>query len=213
MSKKYPKQLSERDLKVAIWIAEQGAVRLHTINDFLEIHYKKIDPRQLRALAARLVKHVLANKERIFAGSAIVWATSEGLKLAGFKLTKGERVRKPSLAQLLHTLNVSEIRLVYERHGAEWVCERTLRSEFIEHLPDGMAILKGTKILIEVDRTRKESQRHFEIMLSNLNSGTYIVDYWIAPELLTFAEKQRQSLPEKLQERVRIFDLSIEVSL
>jgi hypothetical protein len=212
MSKKYPKLLSDRDLKVAIWIAEQGAVRLYSINDYLDIHYKQIDPRQLRALASRLVKHGLANKERIFSGSAIVWTTAEALKLAGFKLKKGERVSRPALAQLIHTLDVSEIRLVYERHRAEWICERSLREEFVEHLPDGMAIIQGSKILIEVDRTRKESQRHFDIMVSNLNSGDFIVDYWVLPELIAFAEKQRNALPPKLQERIRIFDLSTEVS-
>jgi hypothetical protein len=49
-------------------------------------------------------------------------------------------------------------------------------------------------------------------MVSNLTSGNYIVDYWVAPELLAFAEKQRLALPTKLQDRVRIFDLSKEVS-
>lgn len=213
MSKQYPKQLSERDIKVAQWIAEQGAVRLSAINKYLDIHHRQIDPRQLRALAVRLMKYNLVNKERILAGSAIVWATSEGLKLAGFKLGEHERVRKPALAQLIHTLNVAEIRLVYERNGGVWICERSLRSQFPNHLPDGMAIHNDIEILVEVDRTKKETQRHFEIMMTNLSAGNHIIDYWVSPELLTFVDNQRRNLPSTFQNRVRIFDLSKEVSV
>ena len=66
--KKYPKQLSLRDIGVVIFIAEAGAVSLSTLSKVLEEKFKTpIEARGLRALAYRLVEYGLINKERILA--------------------------------------------------------------------------------------------------------------------------------------------------
>jgi hypothetical protein len=209
--KKIIKQLSKRDLEVAKWVAEQGAVRLATINRLLASKGAGLEPRVLRALAQRLVLHGLIQKERILAGSAIVWPTAQGLELAGLKLKPGERAARPSLSNLLHSIQVAEVRVIYEREGASWVCERMLRREYINHLPDGIAIYEDQKILVEIDRTRKENDRLLTIMMENLSDPSIVVDYWTTQELFKHINKQRESLPKILRNRLRIFVIPNEV--
>lgn len=207
MSKKNPQQLSDRDLFVAKWIAEQGAVRLTTVNKILENKSQSLEPRVLRSLAQRLVNNNLANKDRILTGPAILWPTAESMNLAGFKLKKGERVLKPSLSNLLHSILVAEVRVIYEANGAEWICERALRTEFTDHLPDGLAIFKDQKIIVEIDRTRKEKNRLFGIMMMNLSNSNYIVDYWSPSDLLETINRQKMTLPLEVRDRLRVFEI------
>jgi hypothetical protein len=54
--------ISKRDLRVAIFIAEQGAVKLETINRYLALDNSQIKPRALQALATKLVENRLALK-------------------------------------------------------------------------------------------------------------------------------------------------------
>ena len=203
MSKKYPKQLSHRDLGVAIFIAEAGAVRLSTLARVLERRFQTpLEPRGVRALGQRLVKHGLAHKERILEGPAILYPTKEALKLAGFRVGRGERINKPALVSLRHSLILAEVRLMYEFKGAKWTCERALREDFRDHLPDGLAEFPDRKVLIELELTGKESNRLQNIILTNLHAGDYYLQYWTTPESFNVVEKIRRSLPKELEERV-----------
>jgi len=209
MNKKKSLNLSERDLQVATWVAEQGPVRQSTINRYLENKGGQLNSRSLRRLTNKLIEGGLINKKQILAGSPIVWPTPSGLRLAGLKLRKGESTSNPSLVTVIHSIQVAEVRVIYERNNAEWICERKLRGTFNDHLPDGVAIHDGIKIIVEIDRTRKEKDRLLQIMLLNLNaySRTYMVDYWTTPELYDFVSAQKKLLPELLQENIRIFVL------
>ena len=212
MSKKYPKQLSLRDLEIAKFIAEQGAIRSTMINDLIQIKQSNtLEPRAVRALAQRLVNHNLAYKERILLGPAILWPTSSAIRLAGFKLKAGERVSKPSLATLLHTLAVSRVRILYERERVIWICERALRESSPLHLPDGMAFFGEKRHLVEVELTAKESTRVQTIMLLNLDSDVEQVDYWTNAETFNVVNKAKDSLPKNLSERVLVRLLPEEV--
>ena len=197
--------ISKRDLRIAIFIAEQGAVKLETLNRYLAVHDSQIKPRALRALATKLVENRLVNKGQILTGSSILWPTSDALTLAGITLKRGEKISKPSLSNLLHNLTVAEIRLVYEANGAIWTCERKLYEKFLEHRPDGMVNYQGTQILVEIDRSRKEKDRLRKIMKLNVGSNGQVVDYWVTPELYEFVEEQRNSLSPNIRKFVRIF--------
>ena len=212
--KKYPRHLSLRDIEVVIFIAESGAVSLSTLSKVLEQKFKTpLEARGLRALAHRLAEYGLIGKERILAGTgSILWPTAEALKLAGFRVNRGERTDRPSLALLRHSLILAEIRFMYELKGAKWTCERALRNDFTDHLPDGLAIFpEGDQVLVEVELTAKESTRLRNIMLTNLESGDYLINYWTTPETFSAVEKQRLNLPKSYQDRVCIHLLPEEV--
>jgi hypothetical protein len=214
--KKYPKHLSLRDIEVVIFIAEAGAISLSTLGKVLEKKFKTpLEARGLRALAYRLVEYGLIGKERILAETgSILWPRTEALKLAGFKVNRGERADRPSLASLRHSLILAEIRLMYEMRGAKWVCERALRADFTNHLPDGLATFpEGEQVLIELELTAKESNRLRNIMIANLEMGDFQLNYWTTPETFSVVEKQRNNLPKNYQERVCIHLLPQEVYL
>lgn len=206
MNKKKPRALNSRDIELATWIAEQGAVRLSTIGKKLsrETH---LDPRQLRRIGERLVAKNLAFKENILTGSAILWPTTKALALAEFSGSDILRNKRPALSNLLHSIEVAEVRLVYEFNGATWICERKIREQFLEHLPDGIAYYEDTQIIVEVDRTRKNKVRFREILNSNLNSfgKNIVVDYWTTNDLFIFVSNQCDLLPKEVRSRVRIF--------
>lgn len=205
MNRKKSSKITKRELRLALWIAEQGAVRLSTLAKYLKLEGSNIHPSGVRRLAQKLVENKLANKEQILAGSSILWPTADSLLLAGFPAKRGGSVRKPSLSNLLHSLIVSEIRVIYESNGAEWICERKLIDTFPQHLPDGLAIHSGVRIIIEVDISRKEKNRIISIMKMNASIKNHVVDYWITPELKQVFEEQKNLLPRAQQENVRSF--------
>ena len=213
MNEKKNVKIKNRDLKVATFIAEQGATRLSTILKYLETSGINIDPREIRRICERLENLQLIKRKQILAGSAVVWPTREGLKLAGLKILSGEKVSNPSMELLLHSILVSEVRVVYEANGAQWICERKIRGLFPNHLPDGLAVYEGEKIIVEIDRTRKEKDRLISIMKLNIfaQSGNSIVDYWVTKDLFQFVNAQKQLLPDSIRENVRIFTLSEEM--
>ncbi len=209
MSTKKYMQLSLRDLGVAKWIAEQGAIRVNMLNEILKVKYGcELEARAIRALAKRLADHKLVFKEQILSGSSVIWPTGKALEIAGYDIKQGEKIGKPSLALLNHLIAVAKVRLVYEKQGALWISERFLRRDMPEHLPDGLAILDNQKRLIEVELTLKEFARLQKIMLMNLSKDDYLIDYWTNKETERIVRKAIESLPINLRERVTILDVS-----
>ena len=210
MNEKKNQKIRGRDLKVALFIAEQGATRLSTITRYLATQGINIDPREVRRICERLENHQFLKRKQILTGSSVVWPTAKGLKLAGLQAFSGERFSNPSMELLLHSILVSEVRVVYESNGAEWICERKIRDLFPNHLPDGLVIYEGQRIIVEIDRTRKQKDRLITIMKLNIFafSGNSIVDYWVTKDTYQFVNAQKQLLPEGIKERVRVFLLS-----
>jgi len=205
MNRKKSPKISKRELRIAIWIAEQGAVRLSTLEKYLALEGTSIHSSGMRRIAQKLVAVGLANKDQILAGSSILWPTSDALVLAGFPVVRGGSVRRPSLSTLLHSIVVSEIRIIYESNGAKWICERKLQDKYQNHLPDGLAIHDGINILIEVDLSRKDKDRLQSIMRINASIKNHVVDYWITPDLKDYFDEQRSLLPATIRENVRSF--------
>ena len=215
MKDKYKPRLSHRDLTLITWIAQQSVCRLDTLALVCEIKNYGTTERSLRRQTERWVQLGLVEKERLLANApSIIWTTNEGLRLAEFKILKGERNYKPSFSNLHHNLAVARVRVEYERGGANWTCERELRSQFSgKHLADGLAEFNGQKILIEIDRTLKASSRLKRIMTLNAKTpGIALVDYWVTQDLYKEFQKNISELDASISSKIRLFILPIEVS-
>lgn len=204
--------LTDRDFDVARWVAEQGAVRLDTIRQLLDLWKCSVEGRGLRRLSQRWEDAGLLHRARLLANApSILWPTVESMRLANLPLHRGEKAPVPSLSLIQHTVAVARVRLEYEKNGASWICERRLRASTQGHLCDGVAVYQEGRIQVEVDRTRKEKSRSELIMASNARASQGWVDYWTTPELKPFLQDQRDRLDETLKARVRIFLIPEEV--
>lgn len=205
-------RLTDRDLLVAKWIAEQQAVRLDTVGLLLANWGNETVPRNIRRLAQRWESKGLIKRDRILVTTPMVlWPTALAMKLTDLQDKRTEK--SPSISSLHHTLAVSRVRVEYEKHGAIWLCERALRNHYPnQHLADGLAQLPNSRILVEVDRTRKKAERLRAIMAINARTpGITAVHYWTTHELITFVSEQVQLLDESVRSRIVIYELPKEV--
>src|SRR5947208_2387387 len=98
-----------------------------------------------------------------------VWLTRRGTSLAGIDYS----VWRPNPGMLAHIAAVTDVRLhVLDGHpGAEWVCERELHRELAatvdgrqRHRPDGLVVIDGREVAVEVELTLKRRARIEQIM-------------------------------------------------
>lgn len=206
------RRITERDMLGLKFIAEQKVVRLDVVGEYLDIRGHKTDPRSLQSISSRWVEMGYIQKERILAtGPSVMWPTKFGLKLAGLAIQKGERFGKPSLANLIHDLTVSRVRLEYEKHNAIWTSERLLRVTFKdEHLPDGHAVINGLEVLVEIDITKKDNKRLLNIMRSHSRYPNIAsVDYWTTFEFKNFIDLASTEINrENNNELIRTFTIT-----
>ncbi len=209
-------RLTERDIQYITWIAEQQAVRLDTLQLLFEIHGKQIDPRALRRLVERWQRLGLVQKKILLAKApSIIWPTIEGMKVANLKLSRGERSYAPGFSSIHHTVATARVRIEYERRGWEWTCERDLRHEFgASHLADGLASVETQRILVEVERTQKESSRLKNIMMANLRTKNITgCHYWTTEALYPVIQSHINLLDDSLKSKMQIFLLPDEVKI
>jgi hypothetical protein len=169
--------ISRRDLDALCWIGEQYAVRTDQLARCLDCN-----PRTVQRLLARLRDQHLVDVRRLLVGEP-AWAipTVKGLRAAGLPFG----LWRPRLGGLAHVAAVTGVRLHVQARspGSEWVCERTLAREKRtpeEHLADGVVLLDGKRIAIEVELTVKSKRRVIAIVQELL--GRYdAVLYYCAP--------------------------------
>jgi hypothetical protein len=181
-----------------------------------EIRGKKIDPRALRRLVERWQRLGLVQKKILLAKSpSIIWPTIEGMKVANLKLSRGERSYAPSFSSIHHTVATARVRIEYEKRGWKWTCERDLRREFrASHLADGLASVDNQRILVEVERTQKDSSRLKHIMMANLRTKNITgCHYWTTDALFPVIQSHINMLENDLQSKMQIFLLPNEVKL
>lgn len=147
--------LTSRDIELLGWLAEQYAGRLDHIQRLLGC-----GRRQTSRVIARLRAHALVRCE-LLVGSEPRWVipTPLGLRLSG----TGFRAWRPNLALLAHCAAVNDVRLHIEARSphAHWNSERELAREhgYKGHLPDGVVVLDGKSIAVEVELTPKSKAR------------------------------------------------------
>jgi len=202
-------KLTERDVEVATWIAEQGCARLDTVGLVLANMGYKIEIRQLRKLAVRWERLGLVHRERLLAKApAILWTTRYSMKLAGISMGRGQKAVKPSFTTIHHELTVAHIRTIYESHGANWLSESRIREDITGHLPDAIATYNDMKIIVEIDRTRKSATRLEAIMSENaMANESDFVDYWISSDLISFFDSQVKKLPKHISQKIRLYSI------
>ena len=209
-------RLTERDVEYISWIAEQQAVRLDTLLLLFQVRGKDIDLRALRRLVERWQKLGLIQKQRMMANApSIIWPTAEGMRVANLPLSRGDRMYTPSFSSVHHTVATARVRVEYERNGWEWTCERDLRHELGEnHLADGLASLGSQRILVEVERTLKESSRLKNIMMANARTKNITnCDYWTTDALYPVIQLHINMLENDLKSKMRVFLLPDEVKI
>jgi len=209
-------RLTERDVEYISWIAEQQAVRLDTLLLLFQVRGKDIDLRALRRLVERWQKLGLIQKQRMMANApSIIWPTAEGMRVANLPLRRGDRMYTPSFSSVHHTVATARVRIEYERRGWEWTCERDLRHEFgASHLADGLASVDTQRVLVEVERTQKESSRLKNIMMANLRTKNITgCHYWTTDALYPVIQSHINMLEDDLKSKMQIFLLPDEVKI
>jgi hypothetical protein len=172
-----PAVVSRRDLDALCWIGEQYAVRADQLQARLGCN-----PRTVQRLLARLREQRFAEVRRLLVGEpAWVIPTVKGLRAAGLSFG----MWRPRLGSLAHVSAVTEVRLHVQSRSpdGEWVCERALVREKLtpqEHLADGVVVLNGRRLAIEVELTVK-SKRRTRLIVEELAGRYDAVLYYCAP--------------------------------
>jgi DNA-binding transcriptional ArsR family regulator len=167
--------LRRRDLELVGWLGEQYGARTDQLETLLDC-----GPRTVQRILSRLRDAGLVTTRRLLVGEpAWVIPTSTGLRAAGH----GFGVWQPRLGLLAHVAAVNEVRLHVQARSpeSEWVSERVLARERQagEHLPDGVVLVEGQRVAIEVELTVK-SQRRLTAILDELTRRFDPVLYFCA---------------------------------
>jgi hypothetical protein len=165
-----------RDLVLLGWLAEQYAATTEQVGVLLGC-----GPRSVQRVLLRLREAGLVDTRRVLVGQAAwVMPTRAGLRACGSLY----KVWQPKLGVLLHTAAVNDVRLHIQARSpqAEWVSERALAKDRREgeHLPDGVVLLDGRRVAVEVELTVK-SERRVRAILDELTGRFDMVLYYCPP--------------------------------
>jgi hypothetical protein len=177
--------LSTRDLRLLCWMGEQYAARLDHLQALMDTTMMAV-----RETVNKLRRLGLVRMERIVAGQpAWVIPTAEGLAACGM----ADEVWTPALGQLTHVGAMNDVRIHVQTRTpqAHWISERQLMSEYEgvnagrdsrsrEHMPDGVTILEGRSMAVEVELTVKGNVR-LETILDELARRYDAILYFCAP--------------------------------
>jgi hypothetical protein len=153
-----------RDLELLSVVGEQYALSLPQLARMMgrSLH-------AARWLRARWERAGWARGRAVLVGQPVfVWLTRRGQRVAGSEYS----LWRPNPGALAHIAAVTDVRLwVAERHPlATWICERELAREARltgpggQHRPDGLVVLDGRELPVEVELSHKRSARRERIM-------------------------------------------------
>jgi hypothetical protein len=194
---------SGRDLALLSIVGEQYALSLPQL--------ARLMGRSLHAarwLRSRWERAGWASGRAVLVGEPVfVWLTRRGHRVAGSEYS----LWRPNPGALAHIAAVTDVRLwVAERHPlATWVCERELAREAPlmssagRHRPDGLVVLEGRELPVEVELSHKRPARRERIMRELV--ARYGQAVYFAPD------GPRQGLEESARsigsERVQVLEL------
>jgi hypothetical protein len=172
---------SARDVELLRVVGEQYAVTLPQLARLMGC-----SSHAARWLRSRWERAGWACGRAMLVGEPVfVWLTRRGHGIAGVDYA----VWRPNAGMLAHIAAVTDVRLhVLDRHhGAEWVCERELQRELggvpggrQRHRPDGLVVIDGREVAVEVELTLKRRTRIEQIM-AELVARYGSVTYFAAP--------------------------------
>ena len=174
-------RVSARDVELLRIVGEQYAVTLPQLATMMDC-----SGHAARWLRARWERAGWAKGRALLVGEPVfVWLTRRGQTLAGIDYS----VWRPNAGMLAHIATVTDVRLhVLDRHpAAEWVCERELHRELAgapggrqRHRPDGLVVIDGREVAVEVELTLKRRARIEQIM-TELVARYGSITYFAAP--------------------------------
>ena len=172
---------SARDVELLRIVGEQYAVTLPQLARLMDC-----SPHAARWLRSRWERAGWARGRAMLVGEPVfVWLTRRGHGIAGIDYA----VWRPNAGMLAHIAAVTDVRLdVMRRHpGALWVSERELHREISgetggrqRHRPDGLVVLGGREVAVEVELTLKRRAR-IESIMRELVARYGSVSYFTAP--------------------------------
>lgn len=172
---------SPRDLELLHVVGEQYAITLPHLARMMGG-----SSHAARWLRSRWERAGWARGRAMLIGEPVfVWLTRRGHSLADVDYS----VWRPNAGMLAHIAAVTDVRLhVLGRHpGATWVCERELHRELaagggrvLRHRPDGLVVIDGREVAVEVELTLKRRARIEQIM-TELVARYRSVTYFAAP--------------------------------
>lgn len=172
---------SARDLELLRIVGEQYALSLPQLARLMDCSLHAA-----RWLRSRWERAGWARGRAMLVGEPVfVWLTRRGQRLAGLDYS----VWRPNPGALAHIAALTDVRLyVMERYvGATWVCERELHRELASdpggrqrHRPDGLVVLDGREVAVEVELTLKRRAR-LERIMRELVARYGSVSYFAAP--------------------------------
>lgn len=170
-----------RDLELLRVVGEQYAVSLPQLARLMGA-----STHAARWLRSRWERAGWVRGRALLVGEPVfVWLTRRGQSLAGVDYA----LWRPNAGILAHVAAVTDVRLhVLTRHpAARWVCERELHREVTaagggrqRHRPDGLVVLEGGEVAVEVELTLKRRAR-IEKIMSELVARYGSVTYFAAP--------------------------------
>lgn len=172
---------SQRDIELLRIVGEQYAVTLPQLARLMDC-----SPHAARWLRSRWERAGWVRGRAVLVGEPVfVWLTRRGHGIAGIDYA----VWRPNPGMLAHIAAVTDVRLhVQARHsGAAWVCERELHREIgaepgrrQRHRPDGLVVIEGREVAVEVELTLKRRAR-IERIMRELVARYGSVSYFAAP--------------------------------
>ena len=155
---------SGRDLELLSIVGEQYALSMPQL--------ARLMGRTLHAarwLRSRWERAGWARGRVVLVGQPVfVWLTRRGQRIAGSEYS----LWRPNPGALAHIAAVTDVRLWVAQHHpqAGWVCERELAREGRltatggQHRPDGLVVLDGRELPVEVELSHKRPARRERIM-------------------------------------------------
>jgi hypothetical protein len=184
--------LSDRDLELLAWMGEQYAARLDHLQALTGCSTSNV-----RWIVARIRAAGFVRTERILTLQPTwVTPTAAGLAVCGLPYA----VWTPALARLAHVGAIDDVRLHVQaqRPESQWIPERQLELELAKgdrrerHVPDGVLILEGHSVAIEVELNPKKA----EVVEAVLNDHARRLDgilYYCAPQAYRQLTRLKQS--------------------
>src|SRR5919108_6187937 len=194
---------SRRDLELLSIVGGQYALSMPQLSRLMG---RSLDA--ARWLRSRWERAGWARGRAVLVGEPVfVWLTRRGQRIAGSEYS----LWRPNPGALAHIAAVTDVRLwIAQRHPhASWVCERELAREAQltgtrgQHRPDGVVVLDGRGVPVEVELSHKRPARRERIMRELVARYGQVV--YFAPD------GPRQGLEETARsigsERVQVLEL------
>jgi hypothetical protein len=212
--------LTDRDLRVLRWIAEQYAARFDQVLYLLGLD---AGPRaksecEISASAARQViarwrrAGWIVQKKVFYQDPPWLYPTARLLRL----LDLPYKAHEPSITRLNHIFGVNEVRLALAdvRPQYEWISERQMRSAIsytwgmsLPHLSDGKLITDKGTIILELEITAKHPSALLAV-LEELTSTYCTIWYFVDSQVRPILEAACNKLDPALAANVFLYSYS-----